>query len=144
MKTFSLKNIRRSARGKLWACLLLVLIADIFFYDQPVGWTAGGFCYLVLSAIIFFNPASVRTRPGQIAVLLTFGQCLLLVNDPNRLSVILFIAGAASIDLTSRGVIYEDALAWLRRVVRFTLSTIVKPFRSWPRHIRAVKRRRGG
>src|ERR1700690_3635059 len=82
MKTFSLKDIRHSARGKLWACLLLVLVTDIFFYDQVVGWTAGGFCLLLLTAIVFFNPAAVRTKTGRIAVLLTFGQCLLLANDP--------------------------------------------------------------
>ena len=144
MKRFSLENIRHAARGKIWACLLLVLVADIFFYDQPAGWTAGGFCLLLLTAIVVFNPESVRTKTGRIAMLLTFGQCLLLVNDPNKLSIILFIAGVASIDLTSRGVIYDDALAWLRRVVRFILSAIVKPFSNWPRHVRAVKRRRGG
>ena len=144
MKSSSFENIRRSAKVKLWACLLLVALADVFFYGQPDGWTAGGFCFLLLVAIGLFNPAALRTKSGQIAVLLSFGQCLLLVNDPNKLSVMLFIAGVASIDLTSRGAVYQDALAWLQRVAGAVLFTLVTPFRNWPRHVRAVKRRRGG
>lgn len=141
MKDGILVGIRHAAKWKLATCLLMTLMADIFFYQQQIGWTAGGFSLAALMAVLFFNPACLRTRFGATATTLTLGQCLLLANDPNPISISLVLTGLMTMALTRTGAVYQDVFNWFERMIGFIASAGLRLFRDSETHRKIVKRR---
>ncbi|HTK84898.1 MAG TPA: DUF4173 domain-containing protein [Patescibacteria group bacterium] len=134
-------QIRHAAKWKLATCLALALIADIFFYQQEAGWTVGGFALMVLMAVIFFHPSCLRSRIGMAATALTFGQCLILGNDPNPISLSLVLTGLITMALTRTSAHYRDALNWFERMLAFISSAGLRLFEDSETRRRVAKRR---
>lgn len=84
----------RSAIHKAIACGFLALFADFLFYRQHIGWTLGLFCFAGLIVAVFFTPKGGRMK--SIVAVLTCGQCLALIEQPNSLSFLLVFVGIAA------------------------------------------------
>lgn len=92
-----------STKLKAAACAALILLADFLFYGELTGWTIGGFCGVVLAFFLLGNPEALSSRAGKVISGLTFLQCLLMIDNPDYLSFILYLAGLIILAIISRG-----------------------------------------
>lgn len=142
MSALSIKIIRSSARCKLGACLLLALTADTFFFHHNAGWVTGAFVFLVMSAVLFFNPFCFYRHIGIIAATLTFGQCLILINQPSIISYMLTLAGLVTLALISCGAHYHDAAKWKDDVIKFIEKSIFRGLEDARIYYKVIKRKK--
>lgn len=109
----------RSAIHKAIACGFLALFADFLFYRQHIGWTLGLFCFAGLIVAVFFTPKGGRMK--SIVAVLTCGQCLALIEQPNSLSFLLVFVGIISTSIAHNARWHENARYWMRCIVRILL-----------------------
>ena len=88
-----LGKLIHSTKLKAGACLSLIILADFLFYGELTGWTLGGFAAVFLTLFLLGNPLALRTAGGKFVAVLTSGQCLLLIDNPDLLSLMLYISG---------------------------------------------------
>jgi hypothetical protein len=100
---------RASLISAVALCAILTVLADVFFFGHPVGWTLGGFALAAAVAVIAQNPATLKTRRGLILFAGAIGLSAALVFDPWALPVIMAIVFVATLRMagTERGGLIE-------------------------------------
>jgi len=96
--------------------LLLTVIADWLFYSHPVGWTLGGFGFLLLISV--FVPRPTEHVPRLLLYLLTIAisaLCIRCIYEPNLLTLILLALGFITLSLARRESWQSDTLTWCQR-----------------------------
>jgi hypothetical protein len=92
---------RRSYAVLLVATLVIVAVADFFFYGHMIGWTAAAFATVLLLALAFRDTRFMRTAGGRVVLLASIGLLYALVEQPTWLNVtytILCIAALAIVN----------------------------------------------
>ncbi len=103
-------GMKRRFRQLTITTVALVAIADWLFYKQPFGWSAGIFAFLLVSAIMLFKPAIVRTPGTPWLILAMIGLCIALAAQPGPLVITLAILCIVLLaSLTQKGLTVE---AW--------------------------------
>ncbi len=111
---------------KILACLGLVLLADILFFNHPWGGTLGAFAVLLLGAFSLFNPQACKSTPGKIIFWMTIIEALLLVDHPTTLRLILYILGLAALAILGRGSPMQNGLTFGDDMIGFLARMLVR------------------
>ncbi|MDH5763991.1 MAG: DUF4173 domain-containing protein [Nitrospinota bacterium] len=110
------------------ACLLMAGLADLLFYNEGLGWTAGFFTFVILSTLLFFNPSLVLTRPNKVIIAINFVWVLALIENPSGLTLTLAFLGVTTIALLSHPGWIHNAGLWLRGILDFWTQNVLKVF----------------
>jgi hypothetical protein len=104
---------------KLSAGALLVALADLFFYDHPLGWATGLYGMALLCVITALHGGLLR---GWLSQLVAFMLCALsaaLVAAPGLLPLLLFALGIVALLVLHKRRAPEDATVWLKDFLKF-------------------------
>jgi Domain of unknown function (DUF4153) len=101
------------------ACLLLAGLADFLFYAEGMGWAAGIYTFIILGALLFFNPGLSHTKPGKIIIVINWVLVFALIENPSGLTITLSFLGITSMALLSHPGWTYNAGLWLRGVFDF-------------------------
>lgn len=119
----SWQNNRSSIATKAAACLGLVILADIFFYNAVAGWTAGFFALAVLAAHLALSPHALKSAAALAVAAATGVLGIVLLWSPDTLPAVLFAGGmTVLVVLEKRGTAtgaalwFKDSLLFARRM----------------------------
>lgn len=87
---FKAAKIQATYSFKLLICMAFVIIADGFFFKQPLAGNLGVYAFLLLGAVFVVHPLSLQTGKSRFIAALSAGLAAALVYDPGILAVILF------------------------------------------------------
>lgn len=141
-------NIKARARAvtpRLAACGLLVLGADVLFYRQGVGWTAGLFAVALLLAVWLFNRprGAGRARgPAALAALACLGLALAMVEAPSLQAVGLYAVTLLALALLPRLAAVRDARGLALNVLHHGATGWIGALRDGTRLLRRAAPRR--
>ncbi|MCF7668260.1 MAG: DUF4173 domain-containing protein [Verrucomicrobia bacterium] len=129
-------------------CLAAVILADLFFYCQPVGWTLGLYAVLLFGMLLWLDEGAriIKTFHGAVIILGTAGLILSLVYQPGAIGIIMTAVGLITLGLTSRCGWTRDVYDWCDRWFRFVFvgwRQIFIDARSAISHRSEVRRRWG-
>lgn len=96
-------------------CVALVVLADVFFWKQPQGWTVGCYGLLLMGAIVLSAGRLPRDRPAVViaaALVFLFLSCF---EEPNRLTVALGLLGLGTLALAAREGWSASSVVWIKR-----------------------------
>jgi len=110
------------------ACLLLVLLADILFYREGMGWTAAIYTSAILFAMLFFNRRLIQTQFNKVIISINVVLVLSLIENPSGLAITLSFLGITSICLLSHPGWIHNAWLWLKGVFSFWAQSIFRVF----------------
>jgi hypothetical protein len=110
------------------ACLLMAGLADLLFYNEGLGWTAGFYTFVILSALLFFNPSLIYTRPNKVIIAINFVWVLALIENPSGLTLTLAFLGVTTIALLSHPGWIHNAGLWLKGIFNFWAQNVLKVF----------------
>jgi len=130
----------RSAKWKAASCLSIAAFADLCFFNHPTGWTAGLFVLIALMLMLLHNTHILRSHTGIIALIFLAGQSLVMIENPNILSVTLITIGAIILSILSRHAAYTSLQSWLKAVCFYSIDSPAYLLDNI-RFIRAVKRK---
>lgn len=109
----------------LWlttGCTLgLVALADVLFFEEPIGWTLGLFVAAAIAALLMLNGRRLN-RP--IAVVLTLGAVLMalaLIEHPGTLPVVMAYLTLVSMAIALRGRWRNHVRLWITRTLEYTV-----------------------
>jgi hypothetical protein len=108
------------------ACLLLAGLADFLFYMEDMGWAVGIYTFLILWALLFFNPGLSHTRPGKVIIAVNCIFVFALIENPSGLTITLSFLGVTSMALMSHPGWTHNAGLWLRGVLDFWSQNIFR------------------
>jgi hypothetical protein len=111
------------------ACLLLAALADLLFYLEGMGWTAGIYSFIILLALLFFNPGLAHTKPGKVIISINWILVFALIEDPSGLTITLSFLGITSVALLSHPGWTHNSWLWLRGIFNFWLQNILRVFK---------------
>jgi hypothetical protein len=108
------------------ACLLLAGLADFLFYTEGMGWAVGIYTFLILWALLFFNPGLGHTRPGKVIIAINCVLVFALIENPSELTITLSFLGVTSMALLSHPGWTHNAGLWLKGVFDFWNQNIFR------------------
>ena len=108
------------------SCLLLAGLADFLFYMEGMGWAVGIYTFIILCALLFFNPGLAHTRPGKVIIIINWILVFALIENPSGLTITLSFLGITSIALLSHPGWTHNAGLWLRGVFDFWTQNIFR------------------
>jgi len=108
------------------ACLLLAGLADFLFYMEGMGWAVGIYTFLILWALLFFNPGLAHTKPGKVIIAVNCIFVFALIENPSGLTITLSFLGVTSMALLSHPGWTHNAGLWLRGVFDFWSQNIFR------------------
>lgn len=126
------KGVRaKPATGVSWAwkiaiSVVLVVLADVLFFEHPVGWTLGGFAFALLIAVAALNPKLLKRPVGRVLFALDIGLCLALVEYPSALPILLYVVGLASFACADRRLVFKDTRHWMEGLFLFYLQAFLR------------------
>jgi len=129
---------KSSIAVKVGLGVLLVAIADGFFYKQPVGWTAGLYAGLLLAVLIGLNKHLLQSTASK---LIAFSSTTLigsLIEAPHSLTVGLFSLGIITLLILQKRKRLSCALFWLKDVSGF----FTQGANQWHKDIHKISRAR--
>lgn len=124
----------------------LVILADYLFFGQRLGWTAGLFAGTLLMAMVVLNVRLIANRAGSVLFILLAGLCLVMVEEPTELSIVLFILGLAALAHADEPRLVASAGLWLTGALHFLLTFFFRlpldfiEMPSWPQGHGAFQR----
>ena len=133
---------RRTFLLKLASAVALIGLANLFFYGETPGWTAGGFGLAWAAVLAQVRPDVRRSREARMALVIAAGFGLVLVDDPGLLAWYLFWTAIASATLLPLHR-FDDALRWGSRLLVHGVLGLATPFRDIGR-LRRARRGEGG
>jgi hypothetical protein len=101
-------------------CILLVLIADVLFYQQPVGWTAGLYASLVFAILVVFNRRLLHTSANKIIGLGVATLIFELVESPGLLPVLMSSLGLMTLITLQKRKCLASATLWVKDIALFS------------------------
>ncbi len=102
-------------------CLAFVVLADLLFYKQTLGWATGLYGLLLAGVVMARERYVPRGAPGVLIVLGTASLCLWCVEQPGAWTVGLGLLGLISVALVARQGWTGNALVWAGRWASFLL-----------------------
>lgn len=112
---------------KLGAAALVVIAADRLFYvEEAQGVWLGVMALALLAALIVARPAVRHRRDARIALAVTAGAALVLIDNPNPLAC-LWVAVAGSLAALFPRRRFDDALRWAGRLAIHVAGAIPGP-----------------
>jgi hypothetical protein len=107
----------RSSIGiKLGLCVVLVMIADGLFYQQPIGWTVGLYAALLLVSLIVLNRQLLARMTSKIIALCTVTLIIALIEQPHLLAIGLVGLGLITLLILQKRKNLSCALLWLKDI----------------------------
>ncbi len=100
--------MRRSSSLSL-SVLVLVVLADILFYDAATGWTAGLFLAAIGAALALRYRGAIAQPPVALLLVALVGLVAAMVIEPGPLEIVLAVVLAAALPMTARH-------GWTRRI----------------------------
>lgn len=91
----------RSAAAAVLSCVLLVVLADWLFYEQPVGWTTGLYALVLLGLIVSRRPAALRRRGSRAILVACAGLSVACIVEPGPIAVTLLLIGVPMLVATT-------------------------------------------
>ncbi|HKI48874.1 MAG TPA: DUF4173 domain-containing protein [Desulfobacteria bacterium] len=111
---------------RVTTCFLLAGLADFLFYMEGMGGAAGIYTFIILLALLFFNPGLAHNKPGKVIVTINWVLVFALIENPSGLTITLSFLGITSIALLSHPGWTHNALMWLRSVFDFWTQNIFR------------------
>lgn len=108
-------NLVLSAAGSL----LAVALADLFFYNHPLGWTLGGYVFFLTAATAFIRRVFIPRPTTWILILGLTGLGVALVEDTGFLPCLLASLGLSTLAMNQREDKDFDLFRWLIRLASF-------------------------
>jgi len=108
------------------ACLLLAGLADFLFYMEGMGWAAGIYTFIILLALLFFNPGLAHTKPGKVIITINWILVFALIENPSGLTITLSFLGITSMALLSHPGWTHNAGLWLRGIFDFWTQNVFR------------------
>lgn len=106
-----------------------IVLADVLFYRQPVGWTLGLYVALLLMAVTLRSSGYLRTWAGAVLAAAEVGLIIALVIEPTPMAVGLSMIGLVMIAATDRGGWTASVTRWFVRGVEFIVMALAGPIR---------------
>ena len=104
-------------------CLISVIISDVLFYAQPIGWTLGLYTLLLCAALIWHDKAEcLKTHPGRVFTLGIIGLVFAHIYQPDALTIILTLIALVTLGITSRAGWCNSIWVWAGRWIRFVFA----------------------
>ncbi len=110
---------RYSYRWKLFAGMILTVVADFLFFGETIGWTLAPFRFLLLLVLILHNPASLKYCTGKLLFVLLSGLVVQWIYHPHLLSIALFIPGMICMTLANHEVSKLKVWTWIQVLFKF-------------------------
>jgi hypothetical protein len=117
---------RRSFLTKAVCALALVVLADLLFFGQGVGWTAGLFSLAWVLAVAIARPGVLAGRPSLAALAAASLFALTLIDDPGTLAFVLVWAALSLAVLLPHLDAFDDAWAWTCRLAIHPFSSLLR------------------
>ncbi len=120
------RPLRHKFSYKFLIVVALSLIANVFFFEAPIGWTAGAFGIMGIGAVCLTRPL------GQFSyalIGLCLGLCLSLWDQPSILSGLLLWLGVCALAINGQR---RSDQSLLERTKRTLLHGSVGPFAIFP------------
>ncbi len=138
------KQLSFKTSAKFLTCTGLVGLADILFYDQPIGWTLGLFGVLLLIAMQLHQVTTSRSRLHAITSCAAAGLVLALIETPSSLAVAMCGSSFIALSLLTKLTNLDDARVILRSVLRYMFTGWARLYRDGIMMSYIGKRRRKG
>lgn len=122
----SVNPLRKSYNLKVLCLLAFVVLADILYFKQPLGFLVGVGALFFLAFITYYNSRASETLFGKICIYSSLGQCLALIYHPNILSFALYFTGIICLTFLGRGIYPQTAFGWCKAIGVFLLSVLLK------------------
>ncbi len=116
----------RSIPVKLSAGASLVALADVFFYNHPLGWAAGIYGAALLGTLALLHGGLLRQMTSQIITAMLIALCAALINAPQLLPLSLFAAGIVALLILHKRAGAQDAGTWIRDFMRFMFHGLMQ------------------
>jgi hypothetical protein len=110
------------------ACLLLVCLADILFYREGLGWTAGIYISFILFTILFFNRRLTQSNANRVIITINLILIFALIENPSGLAITLSFLGITSTCLLSHPGWIHNAWLWLKGIFSFWAQSVFRVF----------------
>ena len=119
---------RRSYSLLITSTLLTVALADFFFYDHVIGWTAAGFTFVLLLLVTLHDPRPLRTRGGWIILLALLGLIYSLVEQPTWLNIPLTLLCLGMLAIVAQTGWQRNATDWIAYWTSLLFNGLVRLF----------------
>jgi Domain of unknown function (DUF4173) len=127
---------------KVVVALLLVFVADHFFWMETPGSVVGVFALAWTLATAAIQKSVRRDRPAMVALALAVMMGAILVYEPSVLGWVLFWTALTMAVLLPRAAVFGDAWQWARRLLLHGITGLFGPLIDWFR-IQKVQKRTG-
>ena len=106
----------------------LVVLADVLFFNQPVGWTLGLFAAALIVAMLLLH-GNRLTRPITVALAITAAlTTAALIEHPGTLPIIMAYLAVVSLAIALRGRWKNHVRTWCRRWLEYTVLGWLRAF----------------
>lgn len=106
-------------KAKLILVVLLTLLADWLFYNQPLGCNVPLFASATLAVICMLHPSALRSKSGQLLLVCLVSLILSLLYSPRLLPIIIFTIGVITLLMIKKYNSFPTALTWIRNLIIF-------------------------
>ena len=86
---------------RVTTCFLLAGLADFLFYMEGMGGAAGIYTFIILLALLFFNPGLAHNKPGKVIVTINWVLVFALIENPSGLTITLSFLGITSMAINT-------------------------------------------
>jgi len=116
--------------GKIILCILLVILADFLFYQQPYGWTFSIFGFITLLSILLRNNKKLSDYSifSKYIIVLTSLLLLSLTENLSPLSVCMSSLALITVALSDNKKWQNNSIEWLFRIQRFIIASPLRIF----------------
>jgi Domain of unknown function (DUF4173) len=127
---------------KIFAALVLVIVADQFFWWQSPGSVIGVFALAWTMATGMLHTAVRRNRSALVALGLAIIMGGVLTFEPSVIGWVLFWTALSMAALLPRAAVFGDAWQWFRRLMLHGITSLFGPLLDWFQ-IQKVQKRTG-
>lgn len=127
-------------------CVGCVVVANWWFWQQPVGWTMGALGLLLAVALVAWERRLPRGRAAGMVAWGVIGLCLACAEEPGVLTALVGIVALSTLALTLRDGWAADGPAWVGRWLRLLIGGWLCPLqdlRAW-RYVQRHRTDAGG
>jgi hypothetical protein len=118
--------IRTSFHLKIFCLSVFVILADILYFKQPLGFLVGVGALSFLAFLTYYNQEASKIAFGKICIYASLGQCFALIYNPNILSFSLYFIGSVCLTFLGKGLYPRNAFIWAKAIGAFLLSIFLK------------------
>lgn len=124
----SVNSLRKSCNLKILCLFVFVILADILYFKEPLGFLVGVGALFLLAFLSFYNGKANDSLFGKICIYASLGQCFTLIYNPNFLSFSLYFVGIVCLTFLGKGYFPRSAVSWIKATGVFLLWIILNFF----------------